>query len=184
MNIFVLCTGRCGSMTFAKACAHSTNFTAGHETNMFKYGAARLAYSDQHIEVDNRLSYMLGALQQRWGNDAYYVHLLRDPEAVAASYFKRLVTFGGMAKAWTEGVLCQEPLKGPKAKAMEMLRFWIEQVTLNIQEFLRDKTYRAIRIEDPKTGFTEFWREAGIVGNLELALKTFDKRYNASGKRK
>jgi len=185
VNIFVLCTGRCGSLTFAKACSCSTNFTSGHETNMFKFGPNRLAYPDQHIETDNRLSYMLGGLQQKWGNDAYYVHLMRDPEAVAASYFKRLVTFGGISRAWTEGVLMQKPRSGTKAQAMDMLRFWIEMMTCNIREFLRDKTYRTIWIEDPKADFAEFWKEAGVEGNLEAALLHFDKKYNASrrGKR-
>ena len=52
-----------------------TNFTAGHETRTNRLGAARLDYPDRHIEADNRLSFFLGKLNARWGDDAHYVHL-------------------------------------------------------------------------------------------------------------
>ncbi|WJI25223.1 hypothetical protein RHP47_05945 [Thermosynechococcus sp. QKsg1] len=50
MNVFVLCTGRCGSVTFAKACTFITNFSSAHESRTFLLGEARLAYPDRHIE--------------------------------------------------------------------------------------------------------------------------------------
>ena len=59
-RVFVLCTGRCGSTTFARAAAHATNFTAKHESRTYKLGAQRLAYPDNHIEVDNRLAWWRG----------------------------------------------------------------------------------------------------------------------------
>ena len=57
MNIFVLCTGRCGSMTFTKACGHIDNFSSAHESRCGRLGNERLAYPENHIEVDNRLSW-------------------------------------------------------------------------------------------------------------------------------
>src|ERR1051326_4527845 len=89
MNVFVLSTGRCGSQTFAKACRHMTNFFATHESNspvlhagvLQPYLSLRLP--DQHIEVDNRLSWFLGTLEKQYGDNAYYVHLLRRREEVA-----------------------------------------------------------------------------------------------------
>ena len=82
-NVFVLCTGRCGSTTFDRACRHMTNWTAGHETRSHLTGPDRFAYPPRHIEADNRLSWMLGRLEQAYGADAAYVHLTRDAEAVA-----------------------------------------------------------------------------------------------------
>lgn len=35
MNVFVLCTGRCGSMTFARACGHIRNFSAAPGKDAF-----------------------------------------------------------------------------------------------------------------------------------------------------
>ena len=56
MNVFVLCTGRCGSTTFACACRHIENYTAAHESRSHLAGPERFAYPEDHIEVDNRLS--------------------------------------------------------------------------------------------------------------------------------
>lgn len=49
MRAFVLCTGRCGSVTFIKACAHIDNFSAGHETLASEVGTRRFAYPDDHV---------------------------------------------------------------------------------------------------------------------------------------
>ncbi|WP_299044728.1 hypothetical protein [uncultured Thermosynechococcus sp.] len=56
MNVFVPCTGRCGSVTFAKACSFITNFRSAHKSRTFLRGEARLAYPSCPIGVDNRLS--------------------------------------------------------------------------------------------------------------------------------
>ena len=82
-NVFVLCTGRCGSTTLVEACGHLSNWTSGHETRTHLLGPARLAYPDGHIEADNRLSWLLGRLDEAFGDRAAYVHLTRDPEAVS-----------------------------------------------------------------------------------------------------
>ena len=49
MNVFVLNTGRCGSMTFVEACRPITNFSSAHESRCAKLGAERFAYPDNHI---------------------------------------------------------------------------------------------------------------------------------------
>ena len=89
MRVFVLNTGRCGSMTTIKACEHLTNYTAGHETRTGAIGDRRLDYPDRHVEADNRLSWFLGILGERFGDGPLYVHLRRDPEEVAASFLRR-----------------------------------------------------------------------------------------------
>src|SRR4051794_36193360 len=95
MNVFVLCTGRCGSETFARACRHMSNYTAAHEgQNPSHHPEVRqpyhpLKYPDNHIEVDNRLSWFLGTLDKEYGKRAFYVHLLRDREEVAGSLINR-----------------------------------------------------------------------------------------------
>ena len=81
MNVFILNTGRCGSSTFIKACHHITNYTSGHETMSSQVLDARLGYSENHIEADNRLSWFLGRLDQKFGSEAFYVHLSRDKSA-------------------------------------------------------------------------------------------------------
>jgi hypothetical protein len=87
VRIFVLTTGRSGSLTFAKACGHASNFTAAHESRIDLIDG-RLDYPDQHIEVDNRLAWMLGPLHAAHP-DARYVHLTRDAATTARSFARR-----------------------------------------------------------------------------------------------
>ncbi|MEJ1383421.1 MAG: hypothetical protein RPV21_03475, partial [Candidatus Sedimenticola sp. (ex Thyasira tokunagai)] len=67
MNIFILNTGRCGSTTFIEACRHITNYSAAHESRIQLIGDRRLAYPQNHIEADNRLSWLLGRLEHTYG---------------------------------------------------------------------------------------------------------------------
>lgn len=67
MRVFVLTTGRSGSMTFHRAATYATNHTVGHETNAGRVGPERFAYPDNHIEADNRLAWFLGELDHRYG---------------------------------------------------------------------------------------------------------------------
>ncbi|MDD4882105.1 MAG: hypothetical protein PHX10_11065 [Gallionellaceae bacterium] len=176
MNVFILNSGRCGSTTFIQACRHISNFSAGHETRVQLIGAERLAYPDNHIEADNRLSWLLGRLDAAYGDAAYYVHLSREREAVAASFARR-AGFGIM-KAYREGIL----LDGvPSLTAEAVAGDYLDTVEANIELFLRDKSHRmAVRLEQARVDFPAFWRWIGAEGDLELALAEWDRRYNAS----
>jgi hypothetical protein len=78
MNIFILSTGRCGSTTFIEACKHISNYSSAYESRIGCLGPDRLAYPDNHIEADNRISWFLGRLDKVFGRDACYIHLMRD----------------------------------------------------------------------------------------------------------
>lgn len=72
MNIFVLNTGRCGSTTFIQACTHIENYSCAHESNISSLGKERLNYPEDHIEADNRLSWLLGRLDKRHGDSVSF----------------------------------------------------------------------------------------------------------------
>jgi len=86
MKVFVIGTGRCGSVTFSKACEHIEGYTAGHESHNGHVGNYR--YDDNHIEVDPRLSYSLPMLIKQ-NPDALFVHLYRNAGECIASLAKR-----------------------------------------------------------------------------------------------
>lgn len=177
MNVFVLCTGRCGSMTFARACSHIRNFTVAHESRAGLLGSERTAYPFRHIEVDNRLSWLLGRLERAYGDRATYVHLLRNPTEVAASFVKRMDR--GIMKAYRgDGVLLGLPADAdPMAVAMD----YCDTVTSNIERFIATKPARmTIRLEEAADTFPRFWDMIGAEGDLESARRTFETRYNAS----
>jgi len=175
MNVFVLCGGRCGSVTFAKACSHITNFTSGHETKAGKYGAEHFQYAENHIEVDNRLSWFLGMLDECYGDRAYYVHLVRDSNEVAASFMKRWGL--GIISAYRGAMIQRSSMVEDKGIVLD----YCETVGSNIRLFLKDKTKKLdIRLEEVKVRFPIFWKEIGAEGDLGKAIKEFDIRYNRS----
>lgn len=178
MRVFVLCTGRCGSTTFAKACSHITNYTVAHESNMTTLGKERIIYPDNHIEIDNRLSWFLGRLQKTYGDEAFYLHLRRDPKATARSYANRL-WLGYLMHAYARGIYVglEDDLDNLKV-ATDLC----ETITANIELFLKDKSKRMeLWIEQASEQFTTFWRAIAAEGNLQAALAEWGQHYNATG---
>ena len=176
-RVFVLCTGRCGSTTFAKAAAHADNFTAAHESRTHLLGPARLAYPLQHIEVDNRLAWWLGRLDQTYGDTAHYVHLLRDPAEVARSYADR--QHYGLMKAYRESLLLNLRFRAPQTPLAAMAADMVETITANIGLFLRDKSrVMKVQLETIADDFPRFWDWIGAKGDLAAAMAEWQVRHN------
>ena len=181
MNVFVLCTGRSGSMTFSRACRYITNYSVGHESRARLLGPDRFDYPDRHMEADNRLAWFPGALDREFGNDAYYVHLFRDPEETIASYNRRWVRNGSLIRAYCEGIHQITIHLLDKRRRKEVVEDFYDNVNANIRTFLKDKTrVLYLPLEEAETVFPRFWKEIGAEGDLESALKVFTYRHNAS----
>ncbi len=177
-QVFVLCTGRCGSLTFAHACAESIdNYSSGHETRLAHAGGDRLAYAPRHIEVDNRLAWFLGRLDERFGTAPFFVHLQREREATARSYARRRA-LGFLLHAWTRGIYVGlEDAPDFHALALDL----VDTVNANIRVFLRDKTHRmVVRLESAATDFEEFRQRIGATGDSERGKKAWTHPLNAS----
>ncbi len=176
MNIFVLCTGRCGSHTFVEACSHITNYTAGHETRTRFIGSERLKYAPNHIEADNRLSWFLGRLDKIYGDEAFYVHLSRDRQRNAASMSRYMHM--GVLEAYTDGILMRSSYRNDP---MEFSLDLYDTINTNIESFLKDKSHKmAFTLENADQDFKVFWDKIGAKGDLEAALGEWDKTYNKS----
>ncbi|PSL03101.1 hypothetical protein CLV30_10813 [Haloactinopolyspora alba] len=181
MRVFVLCTGRCGSVTFIEACQHIDNYTAGHETRFREYGPARFDYPDGHIEADNRLSWFLGGLGRAFGADPLYVHLRRDPEQVARSFVGRwnkgrANIMGAFGQAVIPG-----PFPRPEEQRLDVARFYVDTVRTNIEAFLATvPNTMTVDLEHAPEQFPEFWRRIGAEGDLDAALGEFEHRHNAA----
>ncbi|MFC5577122.1 hypothetical protein ACFPOA_03715 [Lysobacter niabensis] len=176
MNVFVLCTGRCGSVTFARAARHIRNYRVGHETRMKQPGPQRVDYPADHIEIDNRLSWFLGRLDAAYGNNAIYVHLRRDPEAVASSFNRRWHLGGSIMRAYADQVYAA-PVRDPLA----FCRDYVDTVTANINLFLRDKSHKMdFWMEHSATDWPAFWSLINAEGKLEDGLSEWAVAHNAS----
>jgi hypothetical protein len=176
MNVFVLCTGRNGSVTFSRACQHITNYTSSHESRTRYLGAERFAYPKNHIEADNRLSWMLGRLYQTYGDDAFYVHMTRDQNKVAESFYARYDSPGSIVRAYHTSVLM-----GASAETLliETCHDFCQTVNTNIEFFLRDRPHKMhFALEQATTLFPEFWERIGAEGDLDAAMAEWTIAYN------
>jgi len=191
MNVFVLCTGRCGSTTFIEACRAMTNYTAAHESkrpgpgNGVEGGYCALRYAERHIEADNRLSWFLGALDEAYGQGAFYVHLLRDREEVAQSFVPRWDNrIANIIFPFAWGILTHPRKKVEtlsRRRRLEVGRQYWDTVNANIRLFLRDKPLQmTMWLHDIKGPFEEFWHRIGAEGDLEAAHRVWDVRHNAT----
>lgn len=163
-------------MTFSKACQHITNYSSGHESRLPLIGDERLAYPENHIESDNRLCWILGRLDNVYGDNAIYVHLTRNKQEVAESYARRH-DFGIM-KAYREGIL----LGGdPSHSELDVALDCIETVESNIRLFLKNKRRTLnFQLENAKQDFKEFWDYIGAEGDYGNAVKEWEISYNRS----
>ena len=178
MNVFVLSTGRCGSTTFARACGHIENYTAAHESRISRVHG-RVDYPDDHIEVDNHLSWFLGRLDERYGDDAFYVHLKRDLEETARSRKHRETRKIDPGLMWAYG---QRIIwENEEVELIDVCRHYCQTVNSNIRLFLKDKSKTmTIRLESVQEDFRRFWGRIGATGPLETAVQEWERRHNKS----
>ena len=174
-HVFVLCTGRCGSMGLAKAAQQFENYSAGHETRTHLLGFERFNYALGHIEVDNRLAWLLGRLQARYGDAAFYVHLKRDPIEVAQSYAKRS---GWLIDAYHKNGI----LMGCHDSDLVKVAFdMVQTIEANIEVFLKDKSNKMIfNIKNAEEDFKAFAQNIGAKGDIEKGIEVLAARHNAS----
>lgn len=177
-NVFVLGTGRCGSVTFAKSCQHITNWTVGHETRAALYGDDRFKYPPDHIEVDPRLAWFYAELHRLYP-DALYVHLVRDPEATARSIARRWGGAASFARSFGESML----LRGREASPdrLGIARFQVRVVQANVDWFVRwCQNGLTVRLGEHEDWLPRFWKIIRAKGNLDEAMSEWSVRYNAS----
>jgi len=201
VRVFVLTSGRSGSTTFAHACGHMTNLTSAHESLARKRGDARFDYPDDHVEVDNRLSWMLGPLAERFP-DARYVHLRRDREAVARSFLARWSVHpppwppedaeererwqqdvrhprANLASVFANGILTRQRA-WPEEERLEVMRFLVDTIDANLRVFLADRPHVTVDLETVGDDFPAFWRWADAEGDLAAAMAEFGTAHNAT----
>ena len=182
-NIFVLSSGRCGSMTFIKACKHINNYSSEHESgrNLKSDQKYNLIYPNYHIESDNRLTWFLGNLDKIYGNKSYYIKLTRDKNKIINSYLKRKSLNQGIIPAFAINIFQQKKWKITDNGYKWATESFVNTSYNNIDLFLKDKKNKIeIDIEKPISKFKQFWHEINADGDLNKAIDEFSKSYNSS----
>jgi uncharacterized protein YpiB (UPF0302 family) len=175
MRVFVLGTGRCGTVTFSKACLHITNYTSGHET---KAGKIDINYADNHIEVDPHLYHYLPILLKKYPT-AIYVHLQREKEACVKSLSKRTSFKHWAAFAFQKKTCIQADIKKLADIHYATVNAGIEQI-LFYHTLLRPENYLHLRLEKIHEKWDVFWHTIKAQGDYAKALQEFKIKYNAS----
>lgn len=142
----------------------------------------RFNYPDQHIEVDNRLSWFLGELGERFDSaDTFYVHLTRDTDATARSFVNRWTSSwkGSIISAFAHGILMSGKDWDPDER-LQVSRFYVSTVHANIREFLRNRPSIMVELESPVETFSTFLDLISAEGDLEAAKAEWATAHNAS----
>jgi len=137
----------------------------------------RVKYPDDHIEVDNRLSWFLGRLDRQYGDEAFYVHLRRDRQATAESFTRRYD--GGMIRAYRERIIWRAD-NDPTVSPLDVCEHYCETVNSNIELFLKNKRSMEVRLGSAEEDFREFWERIGAKGDLSASLREWSRKHNAS----
>lgn len=182
MRVFCLNTGRCGSVTFARACSWMGNYTSGHETKASRVvGRERVQFPDHHVETDFLLIWYAGLLAETYDDaDTVYVHLHRDPEQVAQSYFNlwREEVRWSMMQAFGHAMVIH-PEYYTDSEKLDVCRFYVETVEANIRQFLATRMHKVtIELDHPKSPFTWLWGYLEATGSVEKGLAEFDWGHN------
>ena len=179
MRVFVTGTGRCGSVTFSRACRHITNYTGGHETHTNKRFAKKrigdilnLEYPDNHIEVSPQMAIQIPLLRDKYP-DAKWVHLIRtDRDACARSLCAR----SDMVAFATYNFLNENPDPVAVSYAVYDTMRAIVDASLAIASH-HDQAIR-MHLETIKTEWDLFWSWIGAEGDFDASLAEWDRRYN------
>lgn len=180
MRVIVVGTGRCGTMTFSKACGHITNYTSNHETKAgVIHPIERFTYPDNHIEVDPHISWTLGLIVQLYP-DAFFVHLQRRKEEVVRSWLNR-----GIHKHKGPAPLVNVMFQSVSdrldsqsyRRATETL---YDSMIANIELGLSQVNSIHVWLHEAQDGFLEFWQRIYAEGDFDKAISEFEIKYNQS----
>ena len=192
MRIFVTGTGRCGSVTFSKACQHITNFTSAHESDWQNACPMDINYPDNHIEVSPHLAYFIPYLRNKYP-DAKWVHLIRTDvnnciESLASVCNKSMMSFGYQWYGIGDDFLC------PKDASESLHK---RKARYNADKFYHATNHLCAALLAPMQAFNksmpfglegfvidwpEFWQWIEAEGDYEKALAEFKIKHNAGRK--
>lgn len=80
--------------------------------------------------------------------------------------------------AFAHAIVMHGPYR--EADRLDACRFYVDTVTTNIEEFLRDRPHMTIDIETAAEAFPEFAWRIGAEGDLTEAIAEFGVHHNSS----
>lgn len=170
MNVFVIGTGRCGTLTFSKASKFFEGFTAAHES---KTKNNNLVYMDNHIESDPHLFWHLPNLIRQYPK-AIYVHLVREKTACVKSLSKRpsLYNYAAISEMTSKA---QTDLKKIASKYYDFINGFIENFFVG-----RKEIYIKMSLPPTEKEWASLHKALGKPKGFKRSFAVWNKKYNAS----
>ena len=175
MRIFVTGTGRCGSVTFSKACRHVTNYTSGHETHTNKTtpeglcgDVANWQYPDNHIEVSPQLVIGIPILRRRYPA-AKWVHLVRGDRGACARSLCQRSDMRAFAQYWFLNAAPDEL----------SVAYAVYDTVRSLCEALLPDAF-TLQLEQARLQWPACWEFLGARGDFQSSLYEWHRRYNAT----
>lgn len=173
-RVFVVGTGRCGTVSFNHACRHMSNYQTGHESR-----CGFLEYPDQWIEVSHHLRCVITHLRYKYP-DALWVHLLREPEACIKSL--AALEDGKVMMAYRH--LYHSVVPSDRLIDIAFRYYWCENDNIRAQLApIPPEKRREMHLETIKDEWPEFWRWVGAEGDLGSSLASWDVKRNTTEER-
>jgi len=169
MNIFVVGTGRCSTVTFNKACSHIINYTSSHETNTSGLLGNNFIYPDNHIEIDPRMSYFLPLLKNKYPN-SFWVHLQRERNSCITSLSRRrsLIKYGCFHL-------------GTNTDNLKLLsEIYYDNTNELIKKLLADENHIHLWTHELEDSFDIFYNKINAKGDILECKKELKIKYNKS----
>uniref|UniRef100_A0A6M3XK25 Uncharacterized protein n=1 Tax=viral metagenome TaxID=1070528 RepID=A0A6M3XK25_9ZZZZ len=170
MRVFVVGTGRCGTVTFSKAAGHATNYTVGHESNTGAW--AKIGdwdYPDNHIEVSSHLIIAIPILRKRYPQ-AKWVHLIREREACVNSLARLRPAMRAFAYVFYQQA---SPNERDAAGAV------YDTSNALCRALLPPYPTFTLQLEYSREHWLSCWHFMGCEGDFKASLAEWDVKYNA-----
>lgn len=180
MRVFVIGTGRCGTVTLSRALALQASFSVGHESRAAHF-RDRLFYPDRHIEIDNRLTWFASLLREIYEvNETVFVHMRRDPYEVAMSYAVRYRP-GGLMHAFMHGIIQTTPGRGDYEERLHTALLMVNAIQAQCDLFLQTVPLAVtIDLHAPDSGLKILCEYTGLQSHEEDFVKAMGHVHNAT----
>lgn len=175
MRVFVTGTGRCGSVSFAAACSHITNYTSAHETPN-----PDLEYPDNHIEVNPHIRCCIPTIASKY-RDAKWVHLVREAESCIKSL--AALDEGNIMRAYRALYPSIMPSEDPLDVADRYYRFENNVIINQLALTVSFGKITVMHLEDIKENWWSFWNWIGAEGDFEASLSSWNIKRNTTEQR-
>lgn len=170
-RVFIVGTGRCGTVSFHHACRHMTNYRTGHESR-----CGFLEYPDQWIEVSHHLRCVITHLRYKYP-DALWVHLIREPEACIQSL---AMQDGGKVMTAYETIY-PSVMHSSRPIDIAFRYYWCENDNIRAQlGAIPQEQRREMHLETIKDEWGSFWYWIKAEGDFHSSLASWDVIRNAT----